>query len=117
MTAWVAVCTLDVLPRERGVAALVAGTQVALFRTHDDTVHAVQQRDPYSGANVMSRGIVGTRGDAPTIASPMYKHVFDLRTGVCLDPLGREPAALARYAVRVADGVVSVATSPIEVAG
>lgn len=34
---------------------------------------------------MIARGIVGTRGDAPTIASPMSKQVFDLRTGVCLD--------------------------------
>ena len=30
--------------------------------THDGRVHAVQQLDPYSGAYVMSRGIVGTQG-------------------------------------------------------
>ncbi len=34
---------------------------------------------------MIARGIVGTRGDAPTVASPMSKQVFDLRTGVCLD--------------------------------
>ena len=110
---WHEICSLKSLSRERGAAALVAGRQVALFRTFDDRVYAVQQLDPFSGANVMSRGIVGTRGDTPTIASPMYKHVFDLRTGACLDPLGREPATLARYAVRVADGVVHVAPAPV----
>jgi nitrite reductase (NADH) small subunit len=105
---WVVVCTLDSLPRERGVAAWVDGTQVALVRTHDDTVHAVQQLDPYSGAQVMARGIVGSRGDVPTIASPMYKQVFDLRTGECLDPVGKEPLSLRSYPVRVDEGVVSV---------
>jgi nitrite reductase (NADH) small subunit len=30
---------------------------------------------------------VGSRGEAPTVASPLYKQVFDLRTGVCVsDP-------------------------------
>jgi NAD(P)H-dependent nitrite reductase small subunit len=111
-TSWVPVCTLADLPLERGVAALVAGTQVALFRTIDDAVYAVQQRDPYSGAYVVSRGIVGSRGDAPTVASPMYKQVFDLRTGECLDPVGKEPVALQRYAVQVSEGVVRVSVSP-----
>ena len=45
-------------------------------------VFAIGNQDPFSGANVMSRGIVGSRGDVPTVASPMFKQVFDLRTGV-----------------------------------
>ena len=102
------VCRLKDLSTERGVAALVGGSQVALFRTFDDTVFALQQRDPYSGANVMSRGIVGSRGDVPTVASPMYKQVFDLRTGECLDPVGKEPRALTTYVVLVRDGIVHV---------
>jgi NAD(P)H-dependent nitrite reductase small subunit len=105
---WFPVCTLEDLPRERGACALVDGNQVALFRTFDDIVYAVQQLDPYSGAHVMSRGIVGTRGGAPTVASPMYKQVFDLRSGQCLDPVGKDPRHLLAYAVQVADGVVSI---------
>jgi nitrite reductase (NADH) small subunit len=102
------VCHLKALSAERGAAALVRGVQVALFRTFDDAVYAVQQRDPYSGANVMSRGIVGSRGEAPTVASPMYKQVFDLRTGACLDPVGKDQRTLVTYLVAVHDGVVLV---------
>jgi nitrite reductase (NADH) small subunit len=91
---WVRVCHLDDLERERGRAALIDGEQVALFRTHEDRLHAVQQWDPYSGAHVISRGIVGTRGDIPTVASPMYKQVFDLRTGACVDTQGKEAHTL-----------------------
>jgi NAD(P)H-dependent nitrite reductase small subunit len=109
---WEEVCHLGDLPRERGAAALVDGAQVALFRTHDDTVYALQQYDPYCGAHVLSRGIVGTRGDVPTVASPMYKQVFDLRTGACLDPVGREPVDLAAYPVLVRDGLVLVSRVP-----
>ncbi len=98
---WVRVCRISDLERERGLAALIDGEQVALFRTHEDRVHAVQQRDPYSGAYVMSRGIVGTRGDAPTVASPMYKQVFDLRTGACLETLGKDEHTLQVWPVAV----------------
>jgi nitrite reductase (NADH) small subunit len=109
---WEQVCHLEDLPRERGAAALLHGRQVALFRTHDDAVYAVQQLDPFSGAHVMSRGIVGSRGDAPTVASPMYKQVFDLRTGECLDPVGRESVDLQTWPVIVRDGRVLVARRP-----
>jgi nitrite reductase (NADH) small subunit len=81
------VCRYDQLVPERGVAALVDGEQVALFRTFDGMLHAIGNRDPFSGAFVLSRGIVGSAGDAPTVASPVFKQVFDLRTGRCLgDP-------------------------------
>lgn len=103
---WVAVCALSSLVPDRGAAALVAGRQVALFRlAGTDEVLAVDHRDPFSGANVMARGLVGSRGDIPTVASPVYKQAFDLRTGVCLDD---ESVALGVWDVRVNDGVVEV---------
>ncbi|TDN92690.1 nitrite reductase small subunit NirD [Microbacterium sp. BK668] len=104
--AWARVCGMADLEVERGRAALLGDVQVALFLMHDGRVHAVSNLDPYSGANVIARGIVGTRQDAPTVASPMYKQVFDLRTGVCLDTQGKEPAALAVWPVAVRDGDV-----------
>lgn len=107
---WVAICPVDALQPERGAAALVRGEQVALFRLDDGTVRAVQQADPYAGgANVMSRGLVGTRQGRACVASPMFKHVFDLETGACLDAKGEDERALRTYAVRIVDGVVEVA--------
>lgn len=103
---WVRVCALDDLAVERGAACLLGDTQIALFRLLTGRVHAVANRDPYSGAHVISRGIVGTRDDIPTVASPMYKQVFDLRTGVCLDTQGGEPATLRVFAATVRDGEV-----------
>ena len=101
----IAVCRYDVLLPERGVAALIGDVQIALVRTHDGQVFAIGNQDPFSGANVMSRGIVGSRGDVPTVASPMFKQVFDLRTGQCLDD---PSAALPVYPVEVVDGQVVV---------
>lgn len=105
---WLAVCALADLAPERGAVALVDGVQVAVFRLADDTAYAVQQLDPFSDAYVMARGIVGTRGDTPTVASPMYKQVFDLRTGRCLETVGREPAHLSTWPVWVSGGTVYV---------
>jgi nitrite reductase (NADH) small subunit len=109
---WTAVCRLEDLAPERGAAALVDGQQVALVRLLDDRVLAVQQLDPFSGAHVMSRGIVGSRSvegsDVPTITGPMYKQVFDLETGRCLDGAGKPPVDLRTWHVVVIDGVVQV---------
>ena len=99
------ICAVDALLPERGVAALLGDVQIALFRTHDGEVFAIGNQDPFSGANVMSRGIVGSRGDVPTVASPMFKQVFDLRTGACLDD---PEVSLPVYPVEVVDGQVVV---------
>lgn len=107
------VCRIDEMTRGRGVAALIGGEQVALFRVGRAEVLAVQQRDPFSGAHVMSRGIVGTRAGALTVASPMHKQVFDLLTGRCLDALGRPPIDLRVWHVEVTeDGRVLVDPLP-----
>ena len=102
---WVPVCPVDRLLPERGVAALVDGEQVAIFLTHDGSVYGLGNVDPFSGAAVLSRGIVGDRGGVPTVASPIYKQVFGLADGRCLDDDG---VSVPTRAVRIADGIVQV---------
>lgn len=103
---WTPVCPYDRLEPERGVAALLGGLQVAIFRLHDGQLYAIGNQDPIAGAYVMSRGIVGTRGEIPTVASPLHKQVYDLRTGECLDEAG---VAVPTYLVRCRGGLVEVA--------
>ena len=103
--SWIPICPFERLEPERGVAALVDGIQIAVFLTDDGALHAIDNYDPYARAHVLSRGIVGTRGDAPTVASPMHKQVYDLRTGACLDLPG---VAVRTYPVRCRDGMVEV---------
>ncbi|TDC51877.1 nitrite reductase small subunit NirD [Jiangella ureilytica] len=103
---WTVVCRFDLLLPERGVAALVGDSQVAIFRGFAGEVYALGNRDPFSDAYVLSRGIVGSRGTVPTVASPMHKQVFSLVTGECLDEPG---IAVPVYDVRVRDGDVEVA--------
>ncbi|KGM13240.1 nitrite reductase small subunit NirD [Cellulomonas bogoriensis] len=101
-----AVCDLDRLVPERGAGALVDGTPVAVFRLADGRVLAVQQRDPFSGANVLSRGLVGDRSGRATLTSPMHKQVWDLESGECLDPGGKDPLPLRTYTAQVIHGTV-----------
>ncbi|QWC86846.1 nitrite reductase small subunit NirD [Nocardioidaceae bacterium] len=115
--AFVRACRVDQLIAERGVAVLLGDRQVAVFlvpetgpdgsgRPH---VYAVDHHDPFSGANVIARGIVGSRGEATTVASPVYKQVFDLATGECLTEEGR----LDTWPVRVRDGEVFLGVDPV----
>jgi nitrite reductase (NADH) small subunit len=108
--AWTRVCRLEQLTPGRGAVARVLGEQVAVFRVPGidagDDVFALGNLDPFSGAQVLSRGIVGDADGVPKVASPVYKQGFDLRTGACLD----DPAvAVAAYPVTICDeGWVSV---------
>jgi nitrite reductase (NADH) small subunit len=112
------VCAFDDLVPDRGVCALVGAVPVAVFRVSahpsggegeaGDELYAVGNVDPFSGASVLSRGIVGSIGDRPVVASPLYKNRFDLRTGESLD----DPAVrLPVHAARIADGRVLVGTA------
>ncbi|WNG93159.1 nitrite reductase small subunit NirD [Mycobacterium sp. ITM-2016-00318] len=104
---WLPACAYDRLIPCRGVGVLLPdGAQAALFRLDDGTVHAIGNIDPFSGAAVMSRGIVGDRGGRATVASPIKKQAFALDDGTCLDT---PDVVLAVYRTRVtADGVVEI---------
>jgi nitrite reductase (NADH) small subunit len=108
MTGWTTVCRYDDLVVDRGVAAIVDGVPVSVFRLADGSIAALDNRDPISGANIMSRGLIGTKGDITYVASPMYKQRFALDTGRCLDD---DEVSLNVYAARLLDGLIEVAVS------
>lgn len=105
MKEWTTVCRLDELVPDRGVAALVGGEQIAVFRLASGELYAVSHRDPATGANVMARGLVGSRGGVPTVCSPLHKEVYDLRTGANLDGDGDN---LLTWEARAEDQLVRI---------
>ncbi|MFF4038669.1 nitrite reductase small subunit NirD [Streptomyces sp. NPDC001816] len=95
---WFTVCDLHRLVPGRGVAALLPdGRQVAVFRDRADQLYAIDNRDPFGGAAVLSRGLTGTHQGRPFVASPLLKQRFDLESGQCLDD---ESVRVAAYQVR-----------------
>ncbi|MGV9555088.1 nitrite reductase small subunit NirD [Streptomyces sp. NPDC003401] len=97
---WFTVCDLSLLVPGRGVAALLPdGRQAALFRDRAGELYAVDNRDPFSGAAVLSRGLTGSAQGRPFVASPLLKQRFDLRSGQCLDD---DAVRVATYEVRAA---------------
>jgi nitrite reductase (NADH) small subunit len=103
---WVAACPVSRLVPGRGVAVLLpGGAQAALFLLATGMIYAVDNLDPYAGAAVISRGLTGDRAGEPTVASPLLKQVFSLRTGAALDD---PDVFLPTYAVRVQHGEVRI---------
>lgn len=107
LEAWVDVCRVeDILPFT-GVAALIDGEQVAIFRLDaQDQCYAISNYDPFSKAYVLSRGLVGDKNGVIKLASPIYKDSFNLMTGQCLED---ENVWLRTWNVRVVDGIVQIA--------
>lgn len=106
---WVPVCRAERLTPDRGVAALVDGRAVAVFALSTGEVWAIDDVDPFTGAGVLSRGLVGDLDGTPTVASPLHKQRFDLRTGRCLDD---DAVAVATHAARIVDGTCEVQVAP-----
>ncbi|MFE5965672.1 nitrite reductase small subunit NirD [Streptomyces sp. NPDC056463] len=96
--AWTTVCETSRLIPGRGVAALLPdGRQAALFLDRTGRPYAIENRDPFTGAQVLSRGLLGSTGGRTFVASPLLKQRFDLETGRCLDD---EEVSVAVFPVR-----------------
>jgi len=98
MKTWVAVCKLTDIVPNTGVCALVGDQQVAVFRVDNDRLYAISNHDPFSRANVLSRGIVGDIKGELVVASPVYKQHFNLATGQCVED---SQMSVAVYPVRL----------------
>ncbi|MEZ5505600.1 MAG: nitrite reductase small subunit NirD [Gammaproteobacteria bacterium] len=107
---WLPVCKLDDVLPNLGVCAKVADRQVAIFRiadTEGTQLFAIDNHDPISEANVLSRGIVGDLKGHIVVASPVYKQHFDLVTGQCLE----DDICVPVYPVREQNGQIEVMVS------
>jgi len=102
---WTPVCRLDDILPNTGVCASVDGRQVAIFRLDDDRLYALDNYDPFSRVNVLSRGIVGDVKGELVVASPIYKQHFSLATGQCLEDAA---VCIPAYPVRLEGGQVWV---------
>jgi NAD(P)H-dependent nitrite reductase large subunit/NAD(P)H-dependent nitrite reductase small subunit len=103
-TSWKDVCATDDLVDGTGVCALVAGRQIAVFQVEGQT-YALDNFDPASRANVLSRGLTGDLQNERVVASPIYKQHYSLASGRCLE----DPTfSVTAYATRVVNGRVQI---------
>ncbi|MDX1598122.1 MAG: nitrite reductase small subunit NirD [Marinobacter sp.] len=86
-TRWDCVCKVDDLVPESGVAVWTDDGPVAVFYLPHrlPALFAISHTDPFSGSNVLARGITGDIQGEPVVASPLYKQHFSVITGQCLE--------------------------------
>jgi nitrite reductase (NADH) small subunit len=98
MTRFIDIAALSDIPRQGARLVKTTAGCLAVFRTADDQVFALQDRCPHKGGP-LSEGIVhGT-----SVTCPLHAWVFDLNTG---QAQGADEGAVATYAVKVEGGRV-----------
>ena len=106
---WIDVCNIDEVLEDYGVCAEVDNEQIAIFRLAGcEKLFAISNHDPFSDANVLSRGIVGDLKGQLVVASPIFKQHFNLETGQCLED---DSVQLKTFPVRVVSGRVQVGSA------
>jgi len=98
MTAWIDIGALDDIPRRGARVVKTPSGCVAVFRTVDDLVMAVDDRCPHKGGP-LSEGIVHGRA----VTCPLHNLVISLETGAVQGPDG---GSVRVHDVRIVDGRV-----------
>lgn len=98
MTVFVDIGALDDIPRQGARVVKTAQGCVAVFRTADDRVFALEDRCPHKGGP-LSEGIV--HGDRVTC--PLHNWVFDMNSG---EAQGADEGMVRTFATKVQQGRV-----------
>lgn len=96
MSSWIDIGALDAIsPRGARVLKTAFGC-IAVFRTGDDQVFALDNACPHKGGPLAEGIVHGT-----SVTCPLHNWVFDLETGVAQ---GADEGAVTTFATRVEDG-------------
>ena len=94
--SWLDIGALDNIPRRGARVVKTVHGCVAVFRTHDDRVFALDDRCPHKGGP-LSEGIV----HGHDVTCPLHGMVIGLADGLAT---GADNGAVATYAARVEGG-------------
>ena len=95
---WVEICALDDIPARGSRVVRTGRGRIALFRTADDEVFALDNRCPHKGGP-LSEGIVHGR----QVTCPLHNWVIGLDDGRAT---GADEGCVRRFPVRLEDGRV-----------
>ena len=96
MTDWIDIGPLDAVPARGARVVKTAAGCVAVFRTGDDQVFALDNACPHKGGP-LAEGIV----HGASVTCPLHAWVFDLETGKAQ---GADSGAVATHPARVIEG-------------
>lgn len=101
---WTPLAHLTDVPRRGARRILTPRGPIAVFRTGDDRVFALEDKCPHKGGP-LSQGIVHDTG----VACPLHGWVIDLEKAEARDP---DQGCVKRYQVRVRAGAIEILFEP-----
>jgi len=108
MNRWITVTTLEEIPAQGARVVRGPDGEIAIFRTADDTLFALENRCPHRGGP-LSEGLVYEH----RVACPLHDWRIDLERGAAIAP---DSGCVRRYPVRCRAGVVEINPVPMPVA-
>jgi nitrite reductase (NADH) small subunit len=101
MTEWIELGSVTVIPLRGARCVNTPSGKIAVFRTAEDQVYAIENRCPHKGGP-LSEGIV----HGASVTCPLHNWVFDLATG---EAQGADEGQVRTYPVKVDGGVIYIA--------
>lgn len=105
---FIAIGEIDDIPRRGARCVNTAFGRIAVFRTAEDDVFAMDDRCPHKGGP-LSEGMVHGRA----VTCPLHNFVISLESGAAL---GADEGEVQTYPVRVEDGRLFIALSALPIA-
>jgi nitrite reductase (NADH) small subunit len=105
---WILACYADDVPENGGACVKHGNEQIAVYNfSRRGEWYATQNLCPHKQQMVLSRGMIGSSGDAcePKVACPFHKKTFSLLTGECMN---EDDFKITTYPVKVVDGKVYI---------
>lgn len=101
MTDWIDIGDINAVPRRGARCVTTPHGKIAVFRTMEDQVFAMDNRCPHKGGP-LAEGIV----HGASVTCPLHNWVFDLATG---EAMGADEGRVRTYPVQVVDGRIRIA--------
>ena len=108
MNDWIDIGSIEAIPRRGSRCVNTPAGKIAVFRTQEDQVFALENRCPHK-QGPLSEGIV----HGAAVTCPLHNWVFDLATGKAT---GADEGQVRTYPIQVLDGRVMMATDVMMVA-
>lgn len=93
---WVEVCKLEDIPQRGSRRVRTGSLQIAIIRTHEDEVFAIEDKCPHLGG-FLSEGIV----HGSQVTCPLHNLVIELKTGEAVAP---DTGCVKRFAIKNENG-------------
>ena len=108
MSDWVEIGTVSAVPRRGARCVNTPAGKIAVFRTQEDQIFAIENRCPHKHGP-LSEGIV----HGASVTCPLHSWVFDLATGKAQ---GADEGEVRTYPIDVVDGRIFMAFDELMVA-